>query len=96
MVISQENTPEGRTGTHKSSNFSYKQVGEMVIMKDLEWPMLSYYVIYYEKFWKVMQQTEKIALTVGTPPRMWVTCMRANIDWLWPTDMLCSYTITSD
>ncbi len=26
--------------------FSYKQVGEMVIMNDLEWPMLSYYVIY--------------------------------------------------
>ncbi len=26
---------------------------------DLEWPMLSYYVIYYEKFRKVMQQTEK-------------------------------------
>ncbi len=35
----------------------------MVIMNDLEWPMLSYYMIYYEKFRKVMQQTEKEALT---------------------------------
>ncbi len=26
--------------------------------------MLSYYVIYYEKFKKVMQQTEKVALTL--------------------------------
>ncbi len=31
-------------------------------MNDLEWPMISYYVIYYEKFTKVMQQTEKEAL----------------------------------
>ncbi len=37
-------------------------MGEMVMMNDLEWPMLSYYVIYYEKFRKVMQQTEKEAL----------------------------------
>ncbi len=29
---------------------------------DLEWPMLSYYVIYCEKFRKVLQQTEKVAL----------------------------------
>ncbi len=34
----------------------------MVIMNDLEWPMHSYYVIYYEKIKKVMQQTEKEAL----------------------------------
>ncbi len=34
----------------------------MVIMNDLEWPMLSYYVIYYEKFRKVMKRTEKEAL----------------------------------
>ncbi len=34
----------------------------MVIMNDLEWQILSYYVIYYEKFRKVMQQTEKVAL----------------------------------
>ncbi len=33
----------------------------MVIINDIEWPMLSYYVIYYEKFKKVMQQTEKEA-----------------------------------
>ncbi len=31
----------------------------MVIMNDLEWPMLSYYEIYYEKFRNVMQQPEK-------------------------------------
>ncbi len=36
----------------------------MVIMNDLEWPVLSYYVIYYEKFKKVMQQTEKVALII--------------------------------
>ncbi len=34
----------------------------MVIMNDLEWPMFSYYVIYYEKLKKVMQWTEKEAL----------------------------------
>ncbi len=34
----------------------------MVIMNDLEWPMLSYYVILYEKFRNVMQKTEKVAL----------------------------------
>ncbi len=33
----------------------------MVIMNDLEQPMLSYYVIYYEKFRKAMQRTEKEA-----------------------------------
>ncbi len=31
-------------------------------MNDLEWPMLSYYEIYYEKFRKIMQWTEKEAL----------------------------------
>ncbi len=60
--FSRENTPEGHTGTHKSSVFPYKQVGERVIMNDLEWPMLSYYVIYYEKFRKIMKWTEKEAL----------------------------------
>ncbi len=34
----------------------------MVIMNDLEWPMLSYYVFYYETFRKVMQQTDKESL----------------------------------
>ncbi len=33
----------------------------MLIMNDLEWPMFSYYVIYYEMFRKVMQRTEKEA-----------------------------------
>ncbi len=37
----------------------------MVIMNDLEWPMLSYYVIYYEKFRNVMQRTEKVALNLA-------------------------------
>ncbi len=32
-----------------------------MIKNAVEWPMLSYYVIYYEKFKKVMQQTEKEA-----------------------------------
>ncbi len=36
----------------------------MVIMNDLEWPMLSYYVIYYEQFRQVMQQIEKEPLTL--------------------------------
>ncbi len=31
-----------------------KKVGEMVILNDLEWPVLSYYVIYFEKFRTVM------------------------------------------
>ncbi len=45
-VISQENTPEGHTETHKSSFFHInKYVRKMVIMNDLEWLMLSYYVI---------------------------------------------------
>ncbi len=35
-VFSQENIPEGHTETDKGSFFPYKQVGEMVIMNDLE------------------------------------------------------------
>ncbi len=38
----------------------------MVIMSELEWPMHSYYVMYYEMFRKVMQQTEKEALKLNT------------------------------
>ncbi len=34
----------------------------MVIMNALEWPIHSYYEIYYEKLRKVMQRTEKEAL----------------------------------
>ncbi len=33
-------------------------------MNDLEWPMLSYYVMYYAKFRKVMHRTEKDALNI--------------------------------
>ncbi len=58
-----ETTPDGHTETPKSSFFPYTQkVGEMVIMNDLGWPMLSHYVTYYETFSKLMQQTEKEAL----------------------------------
>ncbi len=35
-VFSQENTPEGCTETHKSLLCPYKQIGQMVIMNDLE------------------------------------------------------------
>ncbi len=37
-------------------------------MNDLEWPMLSYYVTYYEKFRKVMQRAEKEILRYGLLP----------------------------
>ncbi len=50
-VFSRKNTPEELTGTHKSSFFSQKQVsGRNGDHDDLECPMLSYYVIYCEKF----------------------------------------------
>ncbi len=35
-VFSLENIPEGFTDIHNSPCFHYKQVGEMVIMNDLE------------------------------------------------------------
>ncbi len=75
-VFSQENTSEGHTETHRSSFFPYKQVGEMVIMNDLEWPMLSYYVIQYEKFSKVMHGKEQVALTTGI---FWYHCIYTGI-----------------
>ncbi len=34
----------------------------MVTMNDLEWPILSYYVIYYETLKNAVQRTEKEAL----------------------------------
>ncbi len=34
----------------------------MIIMKDLEWSMISYYVIYLKIFKNIVQQTEKEAL----------------------------------
>ncbi len=37
----------------------------MVIMDNLEWPMFSYYVIYYEKLWKVMPWREKEGLMLA-------------------------------
>ncbi len=43
----------------------------MVIMNALEWSMLSYYVIYYEKFRKIMQWTEKEALITNSN-HVWV------------------------
>ncbi len=43
----------------------------MVIMNDVEWSILSYYVICYEKFKKDIERTEKVALkhslTMFTP-----------------------------
>ncbi len=36
----------------------------MVIMNDIEWPMLSYYVIYYESFKKVTSEQRKKLLEV--------------------------------
>ncbi len=52
--------------THKFILFHInKYVGEMVIMNNLEWAMLSYYVIYYDKFRKIMQWTEKEALNLS-------------------------------
>ncbi len=39
----------------------------MVIMNDVEWLMLSYYVINYEKFKNVMKPTEKVALRYYKP-----------------------------
>ncbi len=58
-VSSRENTPEE---THKSSFIPYKQISGRN-----EWSMLSYYVINYEKFRKVMQRTEKEALIIKLP-----------------------------
>ncbi len=42
----------------------------MVIMNDLEWPMLSYYVIKCETFRKVMQWTEKVPLSLALLPAL--------------------------
>ncbi len=55
------------------SHINKIKVGEMVIMNDLDWPMLSYYVIKYEKFRKVMQRTEKLCLAV---------CFHLALNWL--------------
>ncbi len=52
--VSWQNTPETCTGTNKGSFFSYKQV--MVIMNDLELPMLSYYMIYYKSSEKLCSE----------------------------------------
>ncbi len=54
--VSCENTLECRTETYKSTFIPYKQVSGgnvMVITNDIECPILSYYVIYYEKFQKM-------------------------------------------
>ncbi len=66
--FSREDTPEGHIGTHKSSFLHYKEVRmRMVIMDNLEQPIRSYYLIYFEKFRNVMQQTEKEALSTLAP-----------------------------
>ncbi len=51
---------KGVQGPTKVQFVLYKQVRGR--NGDHEWPMLSYYVIYYEQFRKIMQQTEKEAL----------------------------------
>ncbi len=50
-----------------------KYMWEMVIMNDLEQTMLLYYVVYLEKFRKVMQRTEKEALNNN------ILCIQDNI-----------------
>ncbi len=47
---------------------------------DLEWPMLSYYVIYCEKFRTILQRTEKVALNVAQlyVCHIWGTFNEAN------------------
>ncbi len=46
-VLSHENAPKGVTGPPKNSISPYKYVEKMVIMNDLDWSMLSYYVIFF-------------------------------------------------
>ncbi len=61
--LSQKNTPEGLTGTHKSSFSLYKQVN--VRNCDQGWLKITNVFIlydYFEKFRKVMQRTAKEAL----------------------------------
>ncbi len=55
-----ENTSEGCTETHKRSFIPNKQV----IKNDLEWQMLSYYVIYYETSRNVMQHMTYISTLI--------------------------------
>ncbi len=50
----------------------------MVIMNDLEWPMLSYYVTYYEKFKNVTQGIEKVALTTSHALRAFISLQNTN------------------
>ncbi len=45
----------------------------------LEWTMLSYYVIYYEKFRKIMQRTEKEALSTDTYIKLQIS---STVYWL--------------
>ncbi len=54
---------KGRTGTHKTSFFHINmEVGEMMIMNDLEWLMFHIMGFVCEKFRKSMQRTDKGAL----------------------------------
>ncbi len=58
---------------------------EIVIMNDLEWLMLSYYVVYYDKFRKIMQQTEKEVLK-WYRPRWYIYQITSNSCWrIFPT-----------
>ncbi len=52
-VVSQENTPEGRTETHKSSFFPYKQVSGR--NGDYEWLRIINVFILCDLVWKVQK-----------------------------------------
>ncbi len=63
--FSQDITPEGHTDSHTSS-FVFiltSRWEKIIIMNDLQWPMLSYNVIYYEKLRKVTKRIDKKAFT---------------------------------
>ncbi len=59
----------------------------MAIMNDLEWPMLLYYMTYYEKFRNVMQKTEKEALTWKGQYYVTWHCSKYNISIVLQFDM---------
>ncbi len=64
-IYSCENTPDSHKGSHNSLFSQYKQViGRHGDHENVGQPILSYYVIYFEKVRKVMQQTEKGALNI--------------------------------
>ncbi len=60
--FSQENTPDGHTETH---NTSFISISTSKWEKWLSWMTNAFILwIYFEKFRKVMKQTEKVALSI--------------------------------